>query len=117
MEAREHPRITPDLDVFDSEGQKVGTVSHVYERGAGAVTGASAMATPNGTEAVPGQLVAGDGVFEVKTGLFGLGKRYYVPMSAVQEIFGHSCVFLSQSRDEFQRLGWDRRPDYLEPLN
>ena len=36
--------------------------------------------------ATGGSGLAGDGVFELKTGLFGLGKHYYIPFSAVKDV-------------------------------
>jgi ribosomal 30S subunit maturation factor RimM len=90
MESREHPRIMSGLDVFDIEGHKIGTVTHLHE------TGSPADPTL-------------DDVFEVKTGLFGLGKHYYVPFRAVKDISA-SGVFLKRSRLDSDALGWAAKP-------
>src|SRR5687768_17047986 len=90
MESREHPRITPGLDVFDVEGHKVGTVAHLHD------TGASDAPTI-------------DGYFEMKTGFFGLGKHYYVPYRAVKDITTGGA-FLKRSRSDFDALGWATKP-------
>lgn len=89
METREHPRIMPGLDVFDSEGHKVGTVSHLHENG-------------------PSSGDTSDDTFEIKTGLFGLGKHYFIPFRAVQDITVGG-VFLRRSRSDFDALGWADR--------
>jgi hypothetical protein len=52
---------------------------------------------------------------EVKTGFLGLGKHLYLPMSAVEDVT-QECVFLSKPKDEFEAMGWDNKPDYLEEL-
>ena len=89
MEPREHPRVMPGLEVFDSEGSKVGTVTHLHE-------------TVGSTERTV------DGTFEVKTGLFGLGKHYFVPFRAIAEVTTGG-VFLKRSRADFDALGWGDR--------
>ncbi|HET7770640.1 MAG TPA: hypothetical protein VFN74_17835 [Chloroflexota bacterium] len=89
MESREHPRITPGLDVFDLEGHKVGTVAHLHD----------------GASDAP----AVDGFFEMKTGFFGLGKHYYVPYRAVKDITTGGA-FLKRSRSDFDALGWATKP-------
>ncbi len=53
-----------------------------------------------------------DEILEVKTGLLGLGKHLYVPMSAVQEVLPES-VFLSRPKEEFESLGYYEKPAQL----
>src|SRR5262245_20341313 len=60
--------IQPGMDVDDVNGEEIGTVTHVHWE-----------------EAAP----LGEGVLEVKTGLFGLGKHLRIPMSAVEEVVLH----------------------------
>ena len=91
METREHPRITPGLDVFDVEGHKVGTIAHLHDAGS---SDASTV----------------DGFFEMKTGFFGLGKHYYVPYRAVKDITTGGA-FLKRSRSDFDALGWATKPE------
>lgn len=47
-----------------------------------------------------------------KTGLLGLGKHLYVPMSDVQEVLTES-VFLSRPKEEFESLGYYEKPAHL----
>jgi len=51
-------------------------------------------------------------VLEVKTGLLGLGKHLYVPMSAVQEVLSES-VFISRPKEDFESLGYYEKPAHL----
>jgi hypothetical protein len=55
-------------------------------------------------------------IIEVKTGLFGLGKHYYVPFSAIQDVTS-GCVFINQRKDDVDTLSWDVKPDYLEEMS
>ena len=56
-------------------------------------------------------------VIEVKTGLLGLGKHFYLPMSTVQEVT-QGCVFLSKPADEVKGTeAWQQRPPYLDELH
>jgi hypothetical protein len=104
MQERYLGRIEPGMEVCDINGDKVGTVSRVYRHGLGAGgTAATATAPPH------------DEVVEVKTGLLGLGTRYYVPMSGIRDATP-SCVFLSTPKADFEGLGWHRRPAQLGGL-
>jgi len=73
-------QIAPGMDVSDVSGEKVGTVDRV------------------------GELV------EVKTGLFGLGKHLYVPMTEVDAVT-EAGVILKHPKQEFHEAGLDARPD------
>jgi len=95
-------RIVPGMDVCDVTGEKVGSISHIYRFD---------EATTEGTTAR-----AGDELIEVKTGLLGLGKHYYIPMSAVQEVLTDS-IFLDKSREVFGELGWEEKPAHFEQLH
>jgi pantoate kinase len=94
-------RITPGMDVCDVTGEKVGSIAHIYQVDQG--TGATDEATPART---------GDEIFEVKTGFLGLGKHYYIPMSAVQEVLTDS-IFISKSREAFAELGYEEKPAHV----
>ena len=91
-------RIASGMDVCDANGDKIGTVAQVHQT---AAVGAGA-----GAEERPTSIV------EVKTGLFGLGKHLYVPMSAVQELLTES-VFLSRPKEDFESLGYYEKPPQL----
>lgn len=96
MEAREYPRIMPGVEVYDADGQKVGTVSHLHEPAA-----AGAGAESSGAPA--------DAVFEVKTGPLGLGPHYYIPVSAVKDVT-LGGVFVNKPKADFDAMGWRNRP-------
>jgi hypothetical protein len=120
MEEREHPRVTPDLEVFDVDGHKVGSVAHVYELQPGAADSAAAARADLGIAGITttggatgGMGLAGDGAFELKTGLFGLGKHYYIPFSAVKDVTSGG-VFLDTAKADFDAKGWHTKPDFVE---
>jgi hypothetical protein len=94
-------RILPGQDLCDVNGDKVGSVAHVYRE--------DASMLGDGHESVY------DEVIEVKTGLFGLGEKLYVPVSAVDDTT-ENAVFVTQAKDEFADA-WHRKPDYLDRLN
>jgi hypothetical protein len=96
-------RITPGMDVCDVTGEKVGSISHMY----GFADATEEGVTPART---------GDEVIEVKTGFLGLGKHYYFPLSAVQEVLTDS-IFLSKSRETFEELGYENKPASLAELH
>lgn len=92
--------IHPDMDVCDSGGEKIGTVGHVY---APALMSGGAGGNP-----APGR----EGYIEVKTGLLGLGTRYFVPARAIIDVT-EGGVFLSVDRDALDAEGWQNRPEDL----
>ena len=59
---------------------------------------------------------ANDEFIEVKTGFLGLGKHYYIPMGAVQEVLTDS-IFLSKSRESFAELGFEEKPAHFAELH
>ncbi len=86
--------IQPGLEVCDRDGETIGEVAHLLR-------GAPAAAGDEGA--------AGGEVIEVKTGLLGLGKHYYIPTSAVEEVTP-AAVVLNRRRAEFAERGWDTKP-------
>jgi hypothetical protein len=94
--------IKPDMDVYDSNGERIGAVAHVYRPELAAVESAAEGGPPHEQD-----------VLEVKTGLLGLGKHYYIPLRAVQDVT-HAVVTLAQRSDELASLGWDTKPAHLE---
>ena len=87
-------RIVPGMDVCDTNGEKIGTVNHVYQH---AMVGGGANDP------------AHEDFFSIKTGLFGLGKHLYVPFNAIQEMTD-GCVFIAKPKDALEGLGWDVKP-------
>jgi hypothetical protein len=90
-------RILPGMDVCDVGGDKIGSIAQIHRF--------SELPDP-ADESVP------DEVMEVKTGLLGLGKHLYVPLSAVQEVLPES-VFLSRPKEDFESLGYYTKPTHL----
>jgi hypothetical protein len=103
MEEPDLSRIEHGMDVCDIEGSKLGTVARVYRYSNAAVSSAAAATRP------------GEDIVEVKTGLLGLGKHYYIPMSAVRDVTDGG-VFLVGGRDEIDLVSWQEKPAYLEEL-
>jgi hypothetical protein len=103
MQERYLGRIVPDLDVCDAEGERVGTVAQVYRYDLAVVGGAQEAQRPR------------EEMVEVKTGLLGLGKHFYIPLSAIQDVT-QGCLFLSHRREDFEGLGWHDKPTYLGEL-
>src|SRR3982074_2927016 len=106
QEQRYLGRLEPGMDVCDIDGQKFGTIERAYRHELG-------EARPAESSAI-GTLTRED-IIQVKTGLLGLGKRYYVPFGAIQDVTSE-CVFVNQSKDHLDDMGWDVRPDYLDRL-
>jgi hypothetical protein len=88
------------MDVCDVGGDKIGSVGEVHH--------VSQVADPAATSVL-------DEIVEVKTGLLGLGKRLYVPMSAVQEVLAES-IFLSSPKEEFESRGYYEKPAHLSKV-
>ncbi|HLQ33665.1 MAG TPA: DUF2171 domain-containing protein [Chloroflexota bacterium] len=93
-------RILPGQDVCDVNGDKVGSVAHVYREDE-AMMGTS--------EPVHEEVI------EVKTGIFGLGEKLYVPVTAVDDTT-ENAVFVAKPRDQFEDA-WHEKPEYLDKLN
>ena len=107
MQDRYIGRLEPGMDVCDLDGEKVGTIGHVYRHELASV----------GTQGTsPVAAMPREDVIEVKTGLFGLGKHYYVPFSAIHDVTS-ACVFINQRKDDIDGLAWDVKPDYLEEMS
>ncbi len=92
-------RILPGQDLCDINGDRVGSVAHVYREDEALMPA--------------GQPIHED-VIEVKTGVFGLGERLYVPVSAVDDAT-ESAVFVDKAKDQFEEA-WRRKPQYLDRL-
>jgi hypothetical protein len=95
-------RIVPGMDVCDVTGDKVGTIAHVYRFDESEMEGSPAR--------------SGEEILEIKHGFLGLGKHYYVPISAVQEVLTDS-VFLSKPHEAFGELGYEEKPAHFDQLH
>ncbi len=104
MEDRFVGQLAPGKDVCDTDGVKIGTVARTYR-----VDPLRQSIASGAGEAAPQEYV------EVKTGLFGLGKHYYVPLDAVETVADEEVV-LARRRDDLAQEGWDQRPASLDEL-
>jgi hypothetical protein len=93
-------RIMPGQDLCDVNGDKVGSVAHVYREDENTMTTTQPVY---------------EDVIEVKTGILGLGEKLYVPVSAVDDAT-EDAVFVAKPKDAFDGA-WRRKPEYLDKLN
>ncbi len=107
MENRYFTSLAEGMDVYDSKGDKVGTVGRIY-RPAGV---AASTGTAPGTYAEPSTSSA-EGCFKVDTGFLGLGKDLYIPASAITDVSGKR-VTLNVDKAGLDDRGWDRRPSWV----
>jgi hypothetical protein len=80
-----HP-LTLGLDVFDANGDKLGSVTRVHAA-----------------------------VVEVKEGVLGLGRSLYVPVAAVASVT-RAELYLTVGKSAFDGLGWHDRPAGLRDV-
>jgi hypothetical protein len=100
-------RLTPDMNVCDIDGHKIGAVVRVYRD-------EFAPALEQAEEADEGVQPSRTGIVELKTGLLGLGKHLYIPISAVDAVTEEG-IFVTTKKDELAEE-WSRKPDYLDRL-
>jgi hypothetical protein len=93
-------QITEGMDVYDVDGDKVGSVGKVYQPTEVTATGTTA-GEPAGTP-----------YLKVDTGFLGLGKDLYIPASAISEVTADRVV-LTADKDRLDEMGWDERPTWL----
>jgi len=97
------------MDVYDRDGDKVGTIKHVFSS---PISGTTSDYTTPSTTGTMGGTMPSRGIFQVDTGFLGLGKDYFVPFSAITGSTGDR-VTLDVDKDNLDQTGWDRRPDWL----
>jgi hypothetical protein len=90
--------IRPPFDVWDTNGEPIGVVAHVY--------------TPALAASGIDRSSLGESIVEVKTGLLGLGTRYYIPESAIADV-SDSGVVLTVAHSALDGLGWQTKPAEL----
>jgi hypothetical protein len=100
-------RLQPGLPVSDVLGEKIGTVAHVYQQ--------APADQPTTAETVTATPSLADKVVEVKTGVLGLGKHYYIPAPVIETVTDDQIV-LSRPRDEIESAGWTNRPTNLKQV-
>ncbi|GAC1325990.1 MAG: hypothetical protein NVS2B16_08090 [Chloroflexota bacterium] len=91
-------RIEDGMEVFTSDGQKLGKVSHVW---------------PVVDDASSG--ITSTGYFQVdQGGILGLGaKHLYVPYSAIDDYVAGECVTISCAKSDCVHL-YEQQPDFLK---
>ena len=99
-------RLEPGMDVCDLDGNKFGTIERAFRHDM--ASGATPESSTIGT-------MTREDILQVKTGLLGLGKHYYIPFSAIQDVTS-GCVFVDQPKDRVDSMGWDVKPDYIDTL-
>ena len=99
-------RLEPGMDVCDVDGNKFGTIERVYRH---------ELVPVDAQEPSSVGTMTREDMLRVKTGLLGLGKHYYVPFSAIQDVTTE-CVFLDQPKEHIDEIGWDVKPDYLDTM-
>jgi hypothetical protein len=109
MHERYLGRIHSGMDVCDSKGSRFGSVARMYRHDAGevdatSVVGAVAVATDT------------DELLEVKTGPFGLGKHYFVPLRHIHEVIGDTVILSLNGYDD-DMDHFRRKPDYIDRLH
>jgi hypothetical protein len=106
QEAKYLGHLEPGMDVCDVDGNKFGTIARVYRNELAQVgSGSSSVGT-----------MPPDDIIEVKTGLLGLGKHFYVPFNAIQDVTS-GCVFVNLPKEQVEEQGWDVKPDYLDEMS
>jgi hypothetical protein len=100
MQEQYFSRITKGMDVYDMDGDKVGTVGEIYQP-AEVTSTTAATARPTGRMCL-----------KVDTGFLGLGKDLFIPADAVSNVTTDQ-VTLNVDKDRLDDMGWDRRPDWL----
>ena len=86
-------QVTDGMDVYDANGDKIGSVSEVYD----------ANQTGGRTSA------SGGGYLRVPTGFLGLGREHHIPFSAVRSVEGDR-INLGVSKEDLDNLGYGETP-------
>lgn len=95
-------QIVEGMDVFSSDGQKLGEVGAVNIG-----TRPSQMVTSEST-------TEERSFFQVRSGFLGLGEDLWVPGAAIQQV-DDTQVILRYTREEANLQGWASRPTTPEP--
>jgi len=100
-------RLTPDMNVCDINGEKIGAVARVYRDD---FATALEQAGEQAESVQPGR----SGIVEVKTGLLGLGEHLFIPISAI-DTATEEAIFVAKKKNELAEE-WHHKPDYLDQL-
>ncbi|MBV9358728.1 MAG: PRC and DUF2382 domain-containing protein [Chloroflexi bacterium] len=89
-------QVADGMDVYDTNGDKIGTVSEVFD------------AAQSG-----GSSGSGGGYLRVPTGFLGLGREHHIPFSDIRSVSGDR-IDLGVSRDQLDDLGYGDSPTTIE---
>jgi uncharacterized protein (TIGR02271 family) len=95
MAANYGDRVADGMDVYDVNGEKIGSVDEVYDAAEGGGSG------------------SGGGYLRVPTGFLGLGTEHHIPFSAIASVEGDQ-IRLRVAKDELDRLGYAESPTYTD---
>jgi hypothetical protein len=95
-------QVAEGTDVYDVDGQKVGTVARVHCRAQVAPGDAGQVEEPPRPAAI-----------EVRSGFLGFGKHLYIPIDAITDL-RDGRLLLTLRRSDLAHEDWQRRPAYLE---
>jgi hypothetical protein len=105
MNARHFTELADGMDVYDIDGDKIGTVDGLFRPAASvASTGTTTSTHVEATRAEP--------YFRIRKGVLGFGKDLYIPAGAVTDVTGNR-VTLNVRKDRAGELGWDERPTWI----
>ena len=85
------------MDVFDVNGEKIGTISEVYDTTAGNDRASA----------------SGGGYLRVPTGFLGLGREHHIPFSAIRSI-KEDRINLGIAKEDLDDLGYGESPTELD---
>ena len=94
-------QIHEGMQVEDADGDKIGTISAIYQP-------VRVIATTS-SNAAP----AGDTYLKVHAGLPLLGKTLYIPASAIRDV-ADDRVILRIDETDVDNQGWDERPAWIK---
>jgi uncharacterized protein (TIGR02271 family) len=97
MAANYIDRLSDGMDVYDSSGDKIGTVDDVYD---------SAQAGEKSSS-------SGGGYLRVPTGFLGLGREHHIPFSAIRSVEGDH-INLSVTKNKLDDLGYAESPTSID---
>ena len=104
MYTHDYTRIHEGMDVYDRNGDKVGSVGKIYSMAGTTATTSTSASSASGS--------GSDWYMKIDTGFLGLGKDLYVPARAISNVQDDRVV-LDVSKDAIDTFGWDEKPSFI----
>ena len=104
MQTHDYTRIREGMDVYDRNGDKVGSVGEVYSMTSATASKSRSASSTSGS--------GSDWYMKIDTGFLGLGKDLYVPARAVTNVHDDR-IELDVSKDTIDTFGWDEKPSFI----